>query len=114
VVKEIRMEEADQAKKVEEDDSEMHGLCEYERIRLYNIRQRKALFTELAILDAKEEAAGVVEPTWQKPRRGPRRKADKGAAEPVRHSLRLAGGKVPEIQCFSYIIKYLINFNSKY
>ena len=90
----------------------MHGLCEYERIRLRNIRQKNALFAELAIQDAKEEAreaAGVAEPAWQEPTRGPRQGEDEGAAKPVGNSLRLAGGKVPEIQCFSYI-----NLNSKY
>jgi hypothetical protein len=101
---EMGVEEADKAKKVEEEDPEMHGLSEYERIRLRNIRQRKALFAELGIQDAKEkaqEAAGMAEPALQEPRRGPRREAIKGAAEPVRNSLRLAGSKVPEIHCFS-------------
>jgi hypothetical protein len=111
-VKEEEMgEEAEEVKmveeeKVEEDDPEMRGLCEYERIRLRNIRQREALFAELELQDAKEEAreaAGVAEPARREPRpRGPRQEADEGAAEPVRKSLRLAGGKVPEIQRFSY------------
>ena len=33
----------------DEEDSDMVGLCEYEKIRLRNIRQREALFAELAL-----------------------------------------------------------------
>ena len=33
----------------DEEDSGMVGLCEYEKIRLRNIRQREALFAELAL-----------------------------------------------------------------
>merc|ERR1719420_2231825 len=40
----------------EEEDPEMVGLSEYEKIRLRNIRQREALFAELALQEAKEEA----------------------------------------------------------
>merc|ERR1719357_1688661 len=41
----------------EQEDSEMVGLSEYEKIRLRNIRQREALFAELALQEAKEEAS---------------------------------------------------------
>merc|ERR1719402_1992013 len=86
----------------EEEDPEMVGLSEYEKIRLRNIRQREALFAELALQEAKEEASeasGVVGSSTQAVKRSSRReKIEKDAAEPVRKSLRLAGGKVPEIK----------------
>merc|ERR1711874_219915 len=39
--------------KVEPYDSEMDGLCEYERIRLQNIREREEMFKQLELNDAK-------------------------------------------------------------
>ena len=49
-IKEEIKEDIKEVVKVEaEADPEMAGLCEYERIRLRNIRQREALFAELAI-----------------------------------------------------------------
>ena len=39
----------EQIEPVEEEDPEMVGLSEYEKIRLRNIRQREALFAELAL-----------------------------------------------------------------
>jgi len=90
----------------EEEDPEMVGLSEYEKIRLRNIRQREALFAELALQEAKEEASeasGVVGSSTQAVKRSSRReKIDKDATEPVRKSLRLAGGKVPEIKRFTF------------
>jgi len=90
----------------EEEDPEMVGLSEYEKIRLRNIRQREALFAELALQEAKEEASeasGVVKSSTQAVKRSSRReKIDKDATEPVRKSLRLAGGKVPEIKRFTF------------
>merc|ERR1719334_178984 len=90
----------------EEEDPEMVGLSEYEKIRLRNIRQREALFAELALQEAKEEASeasGVVGSSTQAVKRSSRReKIEKDASEPVRKSLRLAGGKVPEIKRFTF------------
>merc|ERR1712223_495440 len=95
-----------QIEPAEEEDPEMVGLSEYEKIRLRNIRQREALFAELALQEAKEEAreaSGVVGSSTQAVKRFSRReKVDKDAAEPVRKSLRLAGGKVPEIKRFTF------------
>jgi len=85
------------------DDSEMAGLCEYEKIRLKNIRQREALFAELAIKEAKEQASGGhSKESVKREKRNRDSLEDKDSAEPVRKSLRLAGGKVPEIKRFSY------------
>ena len=46
----VKMEKIIEKKQVEEkEDPGMAGLCEYEKIRLRNIRQREALFAELAL-----------------------------------------------------------------
>jgi hypothetical protein len=81
VEEEVVMEEVvveEEAAGLEEE--EMRGLCEYERIRLRNIRQREALFAKLELQEAKEEAreaAGVAEPARREPRsREPRREAE--------------------------------------
>jgi len=92
----------------DEEDSSMVGLCEYEKIRLRNIRQREALFAELALQEAKEEArdASGVRAPGASDKRSSRRekveKVEKDPTEPVRKSLRLAGGKVPEIKRFTF------------
>ena len=39
-----KVEKADVKNEVEKEDLEMDGLCEYEKIRMRNIRQREALF----------------------------------------------------------------------
>jgi len=44
------------------DDPEMVGLCEYEKIRLRNIRERQALFEELNLSEAKDEVSLVFTP----------------------------------------------------
>ena len=44
-----KVEKADVKYEVEKEDPEMDGLCEYEKIRMRNIRQREALFAELAL-----------------------------------------------------------------
>jgi len=88
----------------EEEDPEMVGLSEYEKIRLRNIRQREALFAELALQEAKEEArdaSGVPGVSSKRASRS-REKVEKDPTEPVRKSLRLAGGKVPEIKRFTF------------
>jgi len=88
-----------------EEDSGMVGLCEYEKIRLRNIRQREALFAELALQEAKEEARdalGVGASVASDRRSSRREKVEKDPTEPVRKSLRLAGGKVPEIKRFTF------------
>jgi len=90
----------------EEEDPGMVGLCEYEKIRLRNIRQREALFAELALQEAKEEAREATGVPASGKRSSSRRekveKVEKDPTEPVRKSLRLAGGKVPEIKRFTF------------
>merc|ERR1712037_421446 len=89
----------------DEEDPGMVGLCEYEKIRLRNIRQREALFAELALQEAKEEARdalGVGASVASDRRSSRREKVEKDPTEPVRKSLRLAGGKVPEIKRFTF------------
>jgi len=100
-----------------EEDAEMEGMCEYEKVRLRNIRQREALFRELALQEAKEEAreaSGVQaaprvararvkkekDPEWERTEEDEDEEEEE--REPVRKSLRLAGGKVPEIKRFTY------------
>ena len=93
---------------VEEEDPEMDGLCEYEKIRLGNIRQREALMAELALKEAVKQAresSGVDAPGASGMRSSRREKVEKEGkdpTEPVRKSLRLAGGKVPEIKRFTF------------
>merc|ERR1719481_1320667 len=72
--------------KAEDEDEEMEGLCEYERIRLRNIRQREALFAELAILEAKEEVSEKKEKVIRDTRRS---KEEKAETEPIRKKKRL-------------------------
>jgi len=90
-------------KKQEVKDSEMDGLCEYEKIRLANIREREAMFAQLAITEAKEEATpNRIQKKPSHPH-SVKKEAKKENLEPERKSARLSGGKVPEIQRFSYI-----------
>jgi len=106
----MKVEKIIEKKQVEEaEDPGMVGLCEYEKIRLRNIRQREALFAELALQEAKEEAreaTGVTASGASGKRSSSRRekveKLEKDPTEPVRKSLRLAGGKVPEIKRFTF------------
>merc|ERR1711915_358398 len=65
----------------DDDDPEMVGLCEYEKIRLRNIRERQALFEELNLSEAKDEVSLVftpksfvrkLVPAMKKPRRSSR------------------------------------------
>ena len=55
-VKPVKEEEKVEELMKDEDDPEMAGLCEYEKIRLRNIRRREALFAELDLKEAKHEA----------------------------------------------------------
>jgi len=90
--------------KMEEDDAEMDGLCEYEKIRLKNIRERQAMFAELEINSAKSEYTVVSTPAPKSRNVSDRGivgdlKANRAKKEvlPPRKSSRIAGGKVPEI-----------------
>ena len=67
------------------------GLCEYELIRLENIRQREALFAELNLDAAKVEASSRIEKTTSAPPRRVRQleKREK-EVRPTRVSTRLA------------------------
>merc|ERR1712059_189466 len=86
-----------QEMKKEKEDFEMEGLCEYEKIRLNNIREREALFAELAIKESKAELT----PSQPKPA-VKKEKVSKENCEPARKSQRLSGGKVADIVRFSY------------
>ena len=48
-VKPVKEEKNVEEPMKDEDDPEMDGLCEYEKIRLRNIRMREALFAELGL-----------------------------------------------------------------
>merc|ERR1719483_328268 len=85
-----------------ENDPEMVGLCEYEKIRLRNIREREALFNELNISEAKSELSQLLNLTTQN-KQGPSKRGIASIKRekeilPPRKSSRLRGGKVPEIE----------------
>merc|ERR1712123_407692 len=85
----------------DENDPEMVGLCEYEKIRLRNIREREALFNELNISEAKSELKHLLNITT-KNRQGPSKRGIASIKKekeilPPRKSSRLRGGKVAEI-----------------
>ena len=93
--------------KVEPYDSEMDGLCEYERIRLQNIREREEMFKQLELNDAKSSAFPVT-PLRNKSNPSSRGlQSEKKVKEvlPPRRSARVAGGKVPEIERFVPLIE---------
>jgi len=100
--------ESDKSEKdSDEDDPEMVGLCEYEKIRLRNIRERQALFEELKISEAKSDLSQMFTPTQIK--QGPSKRglaSTKKEKEilPPRKSSRLSGGKVPEIQRYEPLL----------
>jgi len=78
-------------------DPEMEGLCEYEKIRLRNIRERQQMFAQLQIQEAKNLCSPASAPRPSKPQK--RVLKPKENIEP-RKSRRIAGG-VPEIDRFS-------------
>merc|ERR1712123_419192 len=85
----------------DENDPEMIGLCEYEKIRLRNIREREALFNELNISEAKSELKHLFNITT-KNKQGPSKRGIASIKKekeilPPRKSSRLRGGKVAEI-----------------
>ena len=86
----------------DDDDPEMAGLCEYEKIRLRNIREREAMFEELKISEAKSDLSLLFTPTTQNKqgpsKRGLASKKKEKEILPARKSSRISGGKVPEIQ----------------
>merc|ERR1712156_1213569 len=78
------------------------GLSEYELIRLENIRQREALFSELNLDAAKVEASPRIERTVSAPsRRGLQSEKKEKEVLPRRASTRLAGGSVKEIERYN-------------
>merc|ERR1711892_90437 len=84
-----------------ENDPEMVGLCEYEKIRLRNIREREALFNELNISEANSELKHLLNITT-KNKQGPSKRGIASIKKekeilPPRKSSRLRGGKVAEI-----------------
>lgn len=78
-------------------DPEMEGLCEYEKIRLRNIRERQQMFAQLQIQEAKNLCSPASATKPNKPQK--RVLKPKENIEP-RKSRRIAGG-VPEIDRFS-------------
>jgi len=92
----------------DEDDPEMAGLCEYEKIRLRNIRERQALFAELNISEAKSDLSQMLTPTQNKlgpSKRGLASQTKKKEMLPPRKSSRLSGGQVPEIQRYDPLLE---------
>jgi len=88
-------------KDVENEDPEMDGLCEYEKIRLRNIREREALFAELKINEAKSDLKHLSTPTQNK--KGPSKRGLSSEVKtkevlPARKSARLSGGQVAQIE----------------
>jgi len=80
------------------------GLCEYELIRLENIRQREALFAQLDLDAAKVEASPRIQRTLSAPapsRRGLQTEKREKEVLPRRASTRLAGGSVKEIERYN-------------
>merc|ERR1719234_1877116 len=78
------------------------SLCEYELIRLENIRQREVLFAQLNLDAAKVEASPRIERTVSAPsRRGLQTEKREKEVLPRRASTRLAGGTVKEIERFN-------------
>merc|ERR1712106_462823 len=85
----------------DENDPEMIGLCEYEKIRLRNIREREALFNELNISEANSELKHLLNITT-KNKQGPSKRGIASIKKekeilPPRKSSRLRGGNVAEI-----------------
>ena len=80
-----------------ENDPEMEGLCEYEKIRLRNIRERQQMFAQLQIEEAKKMCSPS---TAEKPSKPQKRVLKPKENLAPRKSLRIAGG-VPEIDRFS-------------
>ena len=70
-------------------------LCEYEKIRLENIREREEMFRELGFDNLKKDLSDSAKPQQNKKLV----RKTKENVEPARKSRRLAGG-VPEIQRF--------------
>jgi len=95
----IEVNEGDIAVKEEEPayDPEMEGLCEYEKIRLRNIREREQMFAQLQI----DEAKSLCSPAGgNKPKKYQKRVFRPKEVIEQRKSRRIAGG-VPEIDRFS-------------
>jgi len=92
----------------DDDDPEMAGLCEYEKIRLRNIREREAMFEELKISEAKSDLSLLFTPTTQNKqgpsKRGLASKKKEKEILPARKSSRISGGKVPEIQRYEPLL----------
>merc|ERR1711892_493535 len=84
-------------------DPEMAGLCEYEKIRLRNIREREAMFAELKISEAKSDLSQLFTPTQNRQAPSERGLASEKKEKeilPARKSARISGGKVPDIERF--------------
>ena len=88
------------------------GLCEYELIRLENIRQREAMFAELNLDAAKVEALPRIERARDAPFKQPERKEKVVMVIPARASSRLAYGSVKEI--VREIVQEIVNEIGRY
>ena len=106
IVEEVKEEEEED--KDETYDAEMEGLCEYEIIRLQNIREREAMFLELGLNEAKTDILPLSTPGRNKSTPSSRGlQSEKKVKEvlPRRSSARLAGGKVAEIERFDPVVE---------
>eukprot|EP00090_Calanus_glacialis_P002643 TRINITY_DN11976_c0_g1_i1.p1 TRINITY_DN11976_c0_g1~~TRINITY_DN11976_c0_g1_i1.p1 ORF type:complete len:647 (-),score=230.67 TRINITY_DN11976_c0_g1_i1:29-1969(-) len=102
-------------KDIDENDPEMAGLCEYEKIRLRNIRERQAMFAELQISEAKSDFSQLFTPTQNRQapsKRGLASEKKEKVILPPRKSSRLSGGKVPEIDRFVPLLEAPAEENS--
>ena len=92
----------------DDEDPEMAGLCEYEKIRLRNIREREAMFEELKISEAKSDLGQMFTPASQNKqgpsKRGLASKKKEKEILPPRKSSRISGGLVPEIQRYEPLL----------
>ena len=77
----------------------MDGLCEYEKLRLSNIREREALFKELKISEAKSDVSHAI-PKAQisqgSSKRGLALQNKEKEILPLRKSSRLSDGRFPK------------------
>ena len=89
--------------KMESDEEKVNsGLCEYEMIRLENIRQREALFAKLNLEEAKVEALSSIRRKAGDASKRVLQKVNKDQGNvPRRASLRLAGSSVQPKRCQS-------------
>lgn len=102
----VKAEEEEEIK-VETYDAEMSDLCEYERIRLENIREREEMFQQLELEDVKATTFQALTPARKSNPSSRGLQSEKKVREvlPPRRSARVAGGKVAEIERFVPLVE---------